>query len=65
MPCLTESQVTRLTEPFSKEEIKEAVFQIRPLKALGVDGKPAYFYQRYWYIKGQDTVNAVFGFLVK
>ena len=32
------------------KEVKTVAFQIRPLKAQGIDGKPGIFYQRYWNI---------------
>jgi hypothetical protein len=35
-----------LCKDFSDEEIGDAMFQIGPLKAPGVDGFPARFYQR-------------------
>ncbi|KAL9668236.1 hypothetical protein QQ045_002614 [Rhodiola kirilowii] len=32
----------------SEEEIKDDVFSLGPLKARGIDGFPALFYQRFW-----------------
>lgn len=36
---------------------------MHPSKALGPDGFPAFFYQRYWNIVGDQTINCVLGFL--
>jgi hypothetical protein len=33
---------------FSEKEISDALFQIGPLKALGLAGFPAHFLQRNW-----------------
>jgi hypothetical protein len=48
---LTQQKVTNemnenLCKDFTDEEISDALFQISPLKAPGVDGFPAHFYQR-------------------
>jgi hypothetical protein len=37
-----------LTSEFSEQEIKEAVFSMKPNKAPGPDGFPAEFYQQFW-----------------
>lgn len=63
LDCLNVDQVANLTKPFSADEIKTVVFQLGPLKAPGLDGKPAYFYQKLWHIVGHDTVKAILGFL--
>ncbi|KAK1610764.1 hypothetical protein QYE76_034437 [Lolium multiflorum] len=44
---------------FSEEEISDALFQIGPLKAPGIDGFPARFYQRNWDTLKAEVVNAV------
>lgn len=38
----------RLNERYSKEEVKEALFQMFPIKAPGPDGFPAHFFQKHW-----------------
>jgi hypothetical protein len=48
-----------LCRDFSDEEIGDAMFQIGPLKAPGVDGFPARFYQRNWGVIKEEVTNAV------
>ena len=45
------------------EEISDALFQIRPLKAPGPDGFPARFFQRNWGTIKESIVAAVQEFL--
>lgn len=61
---LFQEHVTRdmndiLCRDFSEEEIGDALFQIGPLKAPGIDGFPARFYQRNWDVMKAEVVNAV------
>lgn len=35
---------------FTKEEIRKALFQMNPTKALGPDGMPLLLFQKYWHI---------------
>jgi hypothetical protein len=48
-----------LCKDFTDEEIGDALFQIGPLKAPGVDGFPARFYQRNWGTIKEEVINAV------
>jgi hypothetical protein len=48
---------------YSREEIKEAIDQMHPLKAPGPDGLPALFFQKYWHIVGEDVQNLVLSIL--
>jgi hypothetical protein len=48
-----------LCKEFTDEEISDALFQIGPLKAPGVDGFPARFYQRNWGTIKTEVINAV------
>ncbi|KAL9659088.1 hypothetical protein QQ045_009626 [Rhodiola kirilowii] len=46
--CITEEMNMELLRDISEEEIKRADFSLGPLKALGIDGFPAVFYQKFW-----------------
>jgi hypothetical protein len=48
-----------LTKEFSDDEISDALYQIGPLKAPGVDGLPARFYQRNWALLKGDIIKAI------
>ncbi|CAM8905994.1 unnamed protein product [Rhodiola kirilowii] len=46
--CITEEMNDELLRDISEDEIKRAVFALGPLKAPGIDGFPAIFYQKFW-----------------
>jgi hypothetical protein len=48
---------------YSSEEVKEAIHQMHPLKALGPDGLPALFFQKYWHIVGEEVQLLVLNIL--
>jgi hypothetical protein len=48
-----------LCKGFTHEEIGDAIFQIGPLKAPGVDGFPARFYQRNWGTIKEEVIHAI------
>lgn len=56
---LSETSIQYLNKPFTQEKIKRAIFDIGKLKASGLDGFQAGFYQKYWDIVGEDTTNAI------
>ncbi|XP_057424692.1 uncharacterized protein LOC130718190 [Lotus japonicus] len=53
---VSQSHLTVLGEPFTREEVEEALFQMHPTKALGLDGFPALFYQKHWDIIGDEIL---------
>jgi hypothetical protein len=66
---LTQHKVTNemnelLCRDFTTEEISDALFQIGPLKAPGVDGFPTRFYQHNWGTIKEEVINAVKLFFV-
>jgi hypothetical protein len=48
-----------LAAPFANAEVKEALFQMFPLKAPGPDSYPAHFFQKHWDLCGGEVTNAV------
>ncbi|KAL0443866.1 UNVERIFIED_CONTAM: hypothetical protein Slati_2109300 [Sesamum latifolium] len=52
-----------LNQPYTAEEIKTALNQMRPDKSPGPDGMPALFYQNFWRIVGPTTINSILFFL--
>jgi hypothetical protein len=66
---LTQEKVTpqmneSLCKEFTDDEIGDALFQIGPLKAPGVDGFLARFYQRNWSTIKEEVINVVKLFFV-
>lgn len=49
----------RLDEEPKEEDIKEALFQMHPDKAPGLDGMHALFFQKFWNIVGSEIVQFV------
>ena len=60
---VTTYMIETLSRDYSAEEIKVAVFQMGPTKALGPDGMNALFYQKFWHIVGDDVIATVLDFL--
>lgn len=52
---LNEDHLAQLNKAFTRDEVLEAVGQLGSLKAPGIDGKSAIFYQKYWLIVGEDV----------
>lgn len=48
-----------LIRPFTGEEVTKALHQIRPTKALGLDGMSAVFFNKHWSIVGTYITNVV------
>lgn len=42
---------------FKAEEIREALFQMHPLKVPGLDGLPCLVFQKYWHIVGPKVTQ--------
>ncbi|MCH82559.1 RNA-directed DNA polymerase (Reverse transcriptase), partial [Trifolium medium] len=57
-PKVTEEDNERLVAPITKEEVKNALFQMHPDKAPGPDGFNPAFYQHFWNLCGDDIYMA-------
>lgn len=53
---VTPEQNDQLTQEFTAEEVKGALFSMHSDKSLGPDGMNPAFYQRFWNIIGNDIV---------
>ncbi|XP_074337686.1 uncharacterized protein LOC141674885 [Apium graveolens] len=56
---ITREQNEFLLNEIAEEEVKQALFQMHPDKALGPDGMTPAFYQKHWSIVGNDIVAMV------
>lgn len=56
---LKSNVITDLLAEVTKEEVRRAVFSMNPLKAPGVDGFHAKFYQANWEVVGVSVFNLV------
>jgi ribonuclease HI len=57
-PKITQEDNDRLEAPITKDELKEALFQMHPDKAPGPDGFNPAFYQHFWNLCGNDIFAA-------
>ena len=53
----------QLVAAFNAWEVQEAIKQMAPLKAPGLDGMPPLFYQTYWDLVGDEVTSSVLHFL--
>lgn len=60
---LSVDQLASLNHPFQAWEVKQALFQMAPLKAPGPDGIPPIFYQKSWPEISVKLTSAVLSFL--
>ena len=52
-----------LTQRYTMEEVRYALFQMHPSKSPGPDGMSPFFFQKYWHIVGTDVTNVVLSVL--
>ncbi|GMI95677.1 hypothetical protein HRI_003237000 [Hibiscus trionum] len=56
-PTISASMNSALTMAYSREEIYSVVKDMAPLKAFGLDGYPALFYQKCWSVIGTEVAD--------
>jgi hypothetical protein len=56
---VTEAMNSDLLANYSTDEVKTALYQMFPTKALGPDGYPAHFFQRKWELCGAEVTMDV------
>ena len=61
--CVSMDDNIMLTLPITKEELRQALFQMQPDKSPGPDGFNTTFYQRFWHVCGGDIFQAVISWL--
>ena len=52
-----------LLQPYTPEEVKRALFNMRPSKPPGLEGMSPFFFQKYWHIVGSDVTSVVLSML--
>ncbi|XP_048613516.1 uncharacterized protein LOC125587312 [Brassica napus] len=60
---VTEEQNAQLMAQISREEVREAVFDINPHKCPGPDGMNGFFFQQFWDTMGDDLTTMAQEFL--
>ncbi|KAL9665225.1 hypothetical protein QQ045_020638 [Rhodiola kirilowii] len=58
-PVISKDMNSALLKDISEEEVKMAVFSLGSLKAPGVDGFPAIFYQKHWDLIKSSVIKEV------
>lgn len=62
--CRIDQEMTNFLDlPFTFLAVKEALFQMGPIKSPKPDGMPALFYQKFWYVVREDITRAVLNIL--
>ena len=52
-----------LTQSYTKEEVRVALFQMHPLKAPGPNGMSPFFFRKYWHIVELNITSAIISIL--
>lgn len=58
-PKVSDEMNASLVKEVSKEEVREAIFSIKPESAPGPDGMSGLFFQKYWNVIGEDVVKEI------
>jgi hypothetical protein len=58
-PIIDQNHINQLEAPILDDEIKAAIFGMKPYKAPGPDGYQPIFYQSQWHVIGQSVCRYV------
>jgi hypothetical protein len=64
VPTISAQQASQLDLPIQNEEIIQVINQMGPLKAPGLDGISAAFFQKYWSTVQDDIIHMVRAFFI-
>ena len=56
---VTDDMAHSLTQSYTEEEVRVALFSMHPSKSPGPDSKSHFFFQKYWHIVGPDVTLVV------
>ncbi|KAL0409589.1 UNVERIFIED_CONTAM: hypothetical protein Sradi_1893300 [Sesamum radiatum] len=62
-PVVDASMGEELLQPYTAPEVTKALFQMAPLKSLGIDDMSPIFFQKFWHIVGKDVTSCVLNLL--
>ena len=62
--CIIEEENSMIKKVPTREEIKETLFQMQNLKALGPDGFLTFFYKEFWPIARDVVTDTVISFFI-
>ena len=62
-PTVTDAMNLMLTRDFQASEVAQALKQMHPNTAPGLDGLPPLFYQKFWALTGTCVTQAALDFL--
>ena len=60
---ITKEMNSALTGTFRECEVKDALKQMTPVKAPGLDGMPPLFYQHFWGVVDTDLTSSILSWL--
>lgn len=62
-PKLSKAKWRKINDPFTRDEVKDALFSMAPYKAAGPDGYHTGFYQKVWYTVGDSLYSQTLEYL--
>ena len=60
---VTDDMAQSLTQPYSEDDVRRALFSMHPSKSPRPNGMTPFFFQKFWHIVGHDVTLAVLSVL--